>query len=76
MVIYMAEFWEECSACGRVSMTKEEYNIHFEQVEWEEMEDRFRDRNMYGERGENVYQIQELPLPSRQATLEELGVFN
>jgi hypothetical protein len=50
----MPEFWEEC-ACGRVSMTKEQYNIHFEQVEWEEMEDRFRDGNMYGERGEYVY---------------------
>ena len=34
----------------------------------EEIDDRFRDRNMYGERGENVYQVQELPPPSRQAT--------
>jgi hypothetical protein len=68
----MSELWEEC-ACRRVSMTIEEYNIHFEQVEWEEIDDRFRVGNMYGERGENVYQVQELPPPSRQATLEEFG---
>ncbi len=68
----MPESWEKCG-CGRVNMTKEEYSIHFEEAEWEEMDDRFRDGNMYGERGENVYQVQELPPPLRQTTLDEFG---
>jgi hypothetical protein len=72
-VIYMPELWEEFT-CRRVSMTKEEYNIHFEQVEWDEMNDRFRDGNIYGETGENIHQAQELPSNIALVALMTVGL--
>lgn len=70
-VIYMPEPWEYWCACEGIFIlfkTKQEYDAHFEEVEWAEMAERFRVGNMYGERGENVDEVQEL---TRQSILAE-----